>query len=228
MSKRLSKEELERDALAEFIGKTAQIYQSNRTAVLSLIVGLIVVIGSTVGYYYYSTAQEQKAQNLLAVAERYYSNGEYEKALNGDEADFTVGMLQIIDNYSGTDAANLATYYAAVSYFKLGELEQALSYMEKYNVPDGILGVGPLSFYGNLLETKGNLEEAANMYEKAAYHEENASTTPYNLLKAADAYSEAGNPNQARELLTTIIEEYPNSMEVAEAERLMGKLVAAS
>jgi len=226
MNKRLSKEELEQDALAEFIGKIAQIYQSNKTAVLSLIVGLIVVIGSTVGYYYYSANQEEKAQNLLAVAERYYSNGEYEKALNGDEADFTVGMLQIIDNYSGTDAANLAAYYAAVSYFKLGELQQALSYIKKYDIPEGILGVGPLSFYANLLEENGDLTDAAQMYVRAANHDVNASTTPFNLLKAADAFIEAGNYDEAERHLRTIVEEYPNSMEVAEAERLMGKLLA--
>jgi len=198
MNKRLSKEELEQDALAEFIGKIAQIYQSNKTAVLSLIVGLIVVIGSTVGYYYYSANQEEKAQNLLAVAERYYSNSEFEKALNGDEADFTVGMLQIIDNYSGTDAANLARYYTSVSYFKLGQLQEALTYMSKYDIPDGILGVGPLSFHANLLEENGDLQAAAQMYLRAANHDLNSSTTPYNLLKAADAFIESGNFDEAK------------------------------
>lgn len=228
MNKRISKDELEHDALAEFIGKIAQIYQSNKTAVLSLIVGLIVVVGSIVGYYYYSTSQEQKAQNLLAIAERYYSNGEYEKALNGDETDFTVGMLQIIDNYSGTDAANLATYYAAVSYFKLGELQKALTYIKKFDIPEGILGVGPLSFYASLLEESGELEAAAEMYVRAANHNINASTTPYNLLKAADAYIEAGKYDEAKKHLSTIIDEYPNSMQFADANRLMGQVLVLS
>ena len=34
----------------------------------------------------------------------------YNIALNGD--DFNMGMLQIIDEFGGTDAANLAQYYS--------------------------------------------------------------------------------------------------------------------
>lgn len=222
MSKNLTKEELELDPLIETIGKVTSFYQTNKTAVLSIVVGIVVITGSIIGYSFYASSQEETAQNLLASAEQYYTNGEYDKALNGDDIDLTLGMVQIAANYSGTDAGNLATYYASVSHFKLGQFEEALGYIQNYDIPSGILGVSTLSYHANLLVELGEYQEAGAKYERAANWDVNDSTTPYNLLQAAKAYSKAGDQAKALSLVENIIDEYPTSVQLGDAQRLKG------
>ncbi|MTI89196.1 MAG: tetratricopeptide repeat protein [Balneolaceae bacterium] len=226
MSNRLSKEELETDPLIENYNRAVGFYHDNKTILLSLIVGLVVIIGSLVGYRYYADSQEQKAQHLLATAQNYYDQGDYESALKGNEFELTYGFQQIADEFSGTNAGNLAIYFAGVSSFKLGNVEGAINYVSRYDVPEGILGVGPVSFLGNLYEATGDYTQAAETYVQAANWDVNESTTPFNLLKAARAYYKAGNTAQASELTSKIIDEYANSTELSEAKKIQGMLAA--
>lgn len=227
MAKKLTQEELEQDPFLQSYAKVQNFYLENKNTIVWAGVAVILAIGLSIGYYYYSQSQETKAQQLMGLAETYYLNADYQKALTGSEEDFTVGFEQIINNYSGTEAANLALYYAAVSEYKLGNTEQALNYIQSYEIPDGIMGVAPLSFKAVLLTEMGNHEEAAQAYIEAAELDINESTTPYNYLEAANAFSDAGNTEKAREYAQKVVDEYPNSAQVAGAQRLLGKLMAA-
>lgn len=228
MAKKLTQEELENDPLQNSYAKLQEFYENNRNSIVGGAVAVILAIGLSIGYYYYSSAQEQEAQELMAQAESYYLNAEYEKALTGSDEDFTVGFEQIISNYSGTDAANLATYYAAVSEYNLGNTQEAISYMDEFEVPDGILGVAPLSFKAVLQTEIGNHADAADLYVQAAEHDENESTTPYNYIEAAHAFDDAGNSEQAREYAQKVVDDYPNSNVTVKAEKLLGKLLASN
>lgn len=224
MSKKQVKEELEQDILLETFSKAQSFYDQNKNTVIGAAIALVVIIGGSVGWYYYSTAQEQEAQRLMGTATQAYLQGNYEQALTGSEADFTVGFEQIINNYGITDAANLAHYYAAVSEFKLGNPQEALSYIENYEIPEGIMGVGPLSFNGVVHTELGNHAQAAQLYVKAAEWDVNDSTTPYNYLEAAKAFHDAGNQAEAQEYAQKIVDEYANSSQITEAQKLLGML----
>jgi tetratricopeptide (TPR) repeat protein len=227
MSKKRVKEELEQDVLLDTFSKAQSFYDQNKNAVIGGAIALIILIGGSVGYYYYAEAQENEAQELMGQASQAYLQGNYDEALTGSDANFTVGFEQIINNYGMTEAANLARYYAAVSTFKLGNAQEALQYIENYEVPEGIMGVGPLSFHAVIHTELGNHAEAAEMYVKAAEWNVNDSTTPYNYLEAANAYHDAGNAEKARQYAQKIIDEYDNSNQATEAERLLGMLAVA-
>lgn len=228
MSKKNVREELERDPLLDTVSKAQSVYDNHKTTVIGGFLAIVLIVGGAIGYYYYSVSQENKAQQLMADATTYYMNSNYEQALSGSEADFTVGFEQIINNYSGTDAANLARYYAAVSEYNLGNLQEAIAYIEEYELPEGILGVGPISFHAVLMTESGNHQEAAELYIKAAEWDENSSTTPYNYLEAANAYQDAGDKANAEKYAQLVVDEYPNSRQVAGAEKLLGRLMAAN
>ncbi len=224
MSKKQAREELESDPLLETFSKAQSFYDQNKSGVIGGIIALVLIIGGGIGYYYYSTSQEESAQQLLSDATTSYINGNYQQALNGSDEDFSVGFEQIIDNYPRTDAANLARYYAAVSAYNLGNLQEAISYIDDYDLPDGILGVGPISFQAMLMTEAGNHSEAAELYIKAAEWDENSSTTPYNYLQAAQAYNSIGETEQAQEYAQLVVDEYSDSPQASAAQRLLGSL----
>lgn len=224
MSKGLKKEDLEQDILIEYSSRFMYYYENNKATVIGGAIGLLLIIGLIVGFFVYSGQQEQEAQNLLSIAEEQLMQGNYETALYGNEDDFTLGFEQISTNYSRTEAGNLATYYAAVSDFELGNFEDALTRMQNYDIPRGVMGVSPLSLHAILLSELERYEEAAEKYIEAAEWNENSSTTPYNLLEAASAYREAGNDDRALQVVNRILDEYPNSEQATEAKRVKGLL----
>lgn len=227
MSKKRVKEELEQDILLDTFSKAQSFYDRNKSNIIGAAIALIILIGGLVGYFYYASAQEEEAQQLMGPATQAYLQENYEEALTGSQAEFTVGFEQIINNYSITDAANLAHYYAAVCEYKLGNPQEALNYIEGYSVPDGIMGVGPLSFNGVLHTELGNHAEAAEMYVKAAEWDQNDSTTPYNYLEAAKAYRDAGNSAEAQKYAELIVDDYDDSSQATEAQKLLGMLAVA-
>jgi tetratricopeptide (TPR) repeat protein len=228
MNKKRVKEELEQDILLDTFSKAQSFYDQNKSSVIGGIIALILIIGGSVGYYYYTDTQETEAQELMGYATQAYLQGNYEEALYGSDEDFTAGFQQIINNYSITDAANLAQYYAAVSAFKLGNHEEALQYIEGYEIPEGIMGVGPLSFNAMVHTELGNHVQAAELYVKAAEWDVNDTTTPYNYLEAANAYHDASDKERAHEYAQKIIDEYDDSDQVTEAEKLLGMLAVSN
>jgi len=227
MSKKRVKQELENDVFLEAFSRAQSFYDNNKKLVIGATVALVLIIGGSIGYYFYSRSQEHKAEQLMGQATEYYLNSDYKKALNGSDQDFTVGFEQIINNYSGTDAANLARYYAAVSEYNLGNNQKALDYINDYEIPEGIMGVAPLSFKAMLLTDLGKYSEAAQTYVKAAEWEKNDSTTPYNYLQAAQTFYEAGNSSEAKKYAQKVVDDYSGSSQLTEAQKLLGMLAVA-
>jgi len=226
MSKRLSKEEMEQDLLIEYSSRFMHFYQNNKAAIIGGSIGIVAVIGLVIGYFVYSAQQEEEAQNLIGIAERYYSEGELEKALYGDDDDLSVGFSQIAENYPNTKSGNLANYYSAVVEYEMDNYDSALNYLNEFNPPQGILGVAPITFHAVILMELERFEEAAGKFEEAATWDKNEVTTPENYLRAAEAYLEADNKLKAEEMLTVISEEYPTSQYATEALRLKGFLAS--
>ncbi|MEX0928829.1 MAG: hypothetical protein WD266_12460 [Balneolales bacterium] len=226
MAKRFSKEQLESDALVTSYARLVGFMQKNLTTVILGGVAVLLLIGGGIWFYLQGQAKEVEAQELMVHAERMFDQGEYESALYGDDETFTAGFAEIIQDYSRTDAANMARYYAAVSAVRLGENAGALDYIGRFNPPEGILGVGPISLHGVILSNLGQYEEAARRFGQAAEWDLNNTTTPRNLLLAARAAYEAGNNQDALDYLTQIIEEYEGSPAAEQALNLQGMLTA--
>lgn len=224
MSKNFTKEQLENDALVTGYAKTVAYYRNNTTKIIGITVGLVVLIGGLIGYHFYSNSQERSAQAFLGYTEQFFVRADYETALNGDNSLLGVGLNEIIANYGRTNAANLARYYAAISEQELGNSTTALEHMKKFKAPKGILGVGALSFHAVLLDNAGLHKEAANKFKKAANWDENSSTTPQNLLRAAQSAMLAGDNRMAASLVDEILKKYEASPSATNAQKIKGSL----
>ncbi len=226
MAENKMNDDITKDPLIQWFENANAYLQANKNAIISVSVAVVVVIASIIGYSFYSISQEEQAQQLLSIAEGYYAEGDYVKALDGDSFELTYGFKAIASDFSGTYAGNLASYYATISSYQLNNLEDALYYMEQFDVPDGILGVGAINLHAKLFLAQGSFEAAAKHFEDAARWDNNEATTPSNLLSAAELYHEIGNNEKASALVDEILQEYPNSTQEARAEYLRGSLAS--
>ncbi|MFX5999199.1 hypothetical protein ABTF05_22725, partial [Acinetobacter baumannii] len=71
------------------------------------------------------------AADALFKAQQYFAIDSLNLVLNGDGQN--KGALYVIKNYGGTKAANLAHYYAGVSYLKLGDFNNAVKYLKDFS-----------------------------------------------------------------------------------------------
>jgi hypothetical protein len=226
MSKNFTKEQLENDALVTGYANTIIYVRNNRATIIGITVAIIVLIGGIIGYNIYSKSQESAAQAFLGYTEQFFVRADYETALNGDNSLLGVGLNEIIANYGRTNAANLARYYAAISEQELGNSTTALAHMNKFKAPKGILGVGALSFHAVLLDNAGLHKDAANKFKQAANWDDNSSTTPHNLLRAAQSAVLAGDNRMASQLVDEILNKYESSPAATNALKIRGSLAA--
>jgi len=224
MAKKLTKQEVEQDPLLRTYASIQAFYLKHKNIIIGSAVAVILAIGLAIGYHFYEKSRNNKAEKKMGLAEEYLLRGQYQKALNGSKQNNTIGILQILKKYPGTKAGNLAHYYAAICEYHLGKTQQALTHLNGYNVPDGILGVAPLSFKGVILNDLGKYKKAANAYLKAATWDKNNSTTPYNYYKAAQAFHEAGDLAKAKKYAQLVVNNYPNSNQVTDAQKLLGRI----
>ncbi|MCH8556523.1 MAG: tetratricopeptide repeat protein [Balneolia bacterium] len=226
MSKRLSKDELESDALVTGYVRATTFYRENKGAIYGGLIAFIVVVGGIFWYITNSAAQETNARESIAFAEQQFLMGNFETALFGSDEELEPGLVEIANRFPRTTAGNLAFYYAAVSHTELGDYESALDMIKEFSTPSGVLGVAPISLHGMILMQLERYSDAARMFERAAEWDENNSTTPFNLLQAAEAAYAAGDYNRAQQFATRIKREFPNSQQATQAIRLEGLLSA--
>ena len=98
----------------------------NKKAIIGAILAIIIIIAGIVMYKnLYAEPREEKAQAALFKGQEYFEADAFAEALNGDSIGY-VGFIKIADQYSGTDAANLAKAYAGLCYAHLGKTSSML------------------------------------------------------------------------------------------------------
>ncbi|RAR46832.1 tetratricopeptide repeat protein [Flavobacterium lacus] len=141
-------------------------------------------------------------------------------ALNGAEGKF--GFIKIAEEYSGTDAGNLANYYAGIAYLNTGKNTEAIAYLDKFSSDDMILSTLAQGAIGDAFAQKNQLKEALDYYKKAAEMNVNDLTTPRFLLKAGQTAYTLGQKADALKYFTEIKEKYESAPEARNIDGLIG------
>ena len=201
--------------------KTEDWVAKNQKMILG-IVGAIAI--ATLGYVLYNKyvveEKEAKANNEIFQAQQYFqqavdatekNDSLYNLALKGGEG--KLGFVGIADQYAGTDAGNLANYYAGMAYLNLGDFKNAITYLENFKSDDAILKPLALGAIGDAFSETNKVDDAISYYKKAAEASENDFTTPRYLLKAAQLNLATGKKAEAHKLFVEIKEKYETSKE---------------
>jgi tetratricopeptide (TPR) repeat protein len=218
------RKELRQNMLVELYGRILLLWEDQRQLVYGLGVGLLALILAVPGYMYYQQQQARAANERLGQILPVYERGRYEQALNGVGA--KAGLLTIADDYGGTDAGNLAAFYAGKALYEQGQHDRALQYFQQFDKGNDFIGASAYAAEAAIYEERGNFGQAASHFEQAASQYENKLTAPRYLLEAGQAYEEAGNYTAAERVYRTITDKYPDADQAQDVERYLARVQA--
>ena len=219
-------ENQEEIVVAEAVSKTEKFFEENGKKVIIAIVALLLLVAGGYAYKYLVMDKNEVAAAEMIVAAQDNFAGEtpnYDLALNGDETG--AGFLAVAEQYGSTKAGNLAKHYAGICYLHLGDLEKAAEYLAKYKAVRGlaaeVVNAQNLGLQGDVAVELGDYAKAAKLFAKAVKASENDFTAPLYLYKQGLALAAAGKAEEAKACYKAITEQYPNSVEARDAEKLL-------
>lgn len=195
--------------------------------------GILAVVLIAVIYIFgkWMPDRELKAQNDIYMAQFAFDKDSFNIALNGgktSEGKPFKGFLAVANDYGMTHTAKLANLYAGICYLNLKKYQEAVTYLDKGNVSDPVLGAIRLNDMGDAYSEMGKMDDAIGYYEKAAAYSDNEKFAPLFLLKAGMAYEKQKKLADAKKTYEKIRDQYPNSDEGRDIEKYIIRVSAGS
>lgn len=193
--------------------------QNKLTWAVTIIVALVVGALALNTYVIKPKAVEASNENAKAVT--YFMQGNWEKALNGDDAE-CIGFQAIADEYKCYQSGKLAALYAGVCYYQLGQYEDAAAYLKKFSADDLTIEPAALQLLGDAYVQMEDYAKAVKAFESAA-KSGNQLIAPMSLKKAGFVYLEMGNKAAAKKAFETIKADYPASAEAQDIDKYIAQ-----
>ena len=216
--KKVTKEDQNLENVQEALNTTSAWIEKNQnklTWAVTIIVALVVGVLALNTYVIKPKAVEVSNENAKAVT--YFMQGDWEKALNGDDAE-CIGFQAIADEYKMYQGGKLAALYAGVCYYQLGQYEDAAAYLSKFSANDLTIEPAALQLLGDAYVQMEEYDKAAKAFEAAA-KSGNDLIAPMSLMKAGKVYLELGNNAAAKKAFETVKAQYPTSAEAQDADK---------
>lgn len=220
------------NTLDEGASSTEEFLAKYQKPIFGVIIAIAVVILAFLGYQQFiQEPYEEEAANEMNQAQQYFTSAIdasgaqqdslFTRSLQGGNGKF--GFEDIVSNYSGTKAGELAKYYAGISHLNIGNYQEAIDYLDDFNADDEILTPLAKGSIGDAFLQLDQPKDALGYFEKAAELRRNEFTTPKFLLKAAITAISLNDGETAKKHLNRIKDEYPNSSEAKDADVYLGQ-----
>ncbi len=222
----MSEKKFTEEDSSEIIIAKAKDFWSKYGKLLTIASVIVIVVAG--GYYAYSNfvvkPKEAKAAELMFKAEEYYRMDSLQKALNGDGLYW--GFLKVIDKYGGTDAGNMANFYAGAIYVKLNENEKAIKYLKKFSSDSKMLNSRAYRLMADAYSDMNQSKEALNYYKKAghAFESDEAFSADCLFIGAFLAQKVLNDPASAIELYKEVKKKFPRTQQGFDADNYLAQL----
>jgi len=219
-------------ALDSGASRSEEWFRKNQKIILGLIIAIAVAgIGSFAYNEFIITPKEREAANELYYPQSYFEQSTQSGvakdsllglALNGAQGKY--GFVDIIDNYSGTKAAKLASYGAGMSYLQLGKYTEAIVALEGFSSDDAILSALAKGAIADAYAGLERYSDALAAYESAMNQNTNDFTTPMFLRKALFMALEVNETGKALKYARRLKKEYTGNTEASGIDAIIGNL----
>ena len=198
--------------------------KKNQKNLTTFLVVVVVGIGGYLGYTeVYLKPQENKAADAMFAAEKYFLLDSSNLVLNGDGKN--KGVLYVIKEFGGTKQANLAKFYAGISYFRLGNFNKSIEYLKDFSTNAKQVQTIAYGTIGDAYAELKNNDEALNYYQKAGTHfpEDEGLSAEY-LYRAAQILEVTGKNDDAIAIYKDIKVKYPKTEKGITADKFIYRL----
>ena len=209
MTKKRAKQQV--NEFDETLAASKTFYEKHKNAI---IYGggavLAIIIAALLIHQFYITPRNLRANESIFYAEQLFTEGNYEKALNGDGEN--LGFLGVIDQYGSTKAGNIACLYAAKCYAATDKFQEAIDMLDKFDgCGDAMISPAAIALKGNCYAELGQNDKAAELLLKAAKQADNNTLSPTCLLQAGQILLAQGQKDKALDCFKQIKEKYQQS-----------------
>ncbi|NND94476.1 MAG: tetratricopeptide repeat protein [Flavobacteriales bacterium] len=209
--------------VAEVYTKTEQYVNKNGKTIATVIGALaLLFVGYMLYQRYVVEPKNEEAAASLVYAQLHYEKDSLNLALNGDGVHY--GFLDIINEFSGTPSANMATYAAGTCYLNMGEYELAKDYFMDSQFDAIGLEATRLGAIGDCYVELGDYEEAISYFNKSVNFSDNEFTAPIYLKKAGLAYEKIGEMDKALSAYERIKKDYSESTIGRDIEKYIARV----
>ena len=216
--KNFKKEDEQLENVGEALSTTGQWIEDNSNLLTWIVTGIVVVVlGILAINYYVIKPKAVEASNENAKAVVYFQAGDFDKALNGDEAE-CIGFEAIANDYSMYKPGKLAALYAGICYYQLGDYEQAANYLKRFKAKDVNIAPAAQQLLGDAYVELEEYGKAVRAFEAAAASG-NELIAPMSLKKAGLVYLEMGDKRSAKHVFEQIKQNYATSQEAADIDK---------
>ncbi|MDE1193304.1 MAG: tetratricopeptide repeat protein [Arachidicoccus sp.] len=201
--------------------------------VLTVLAIVVIVIAGWFGYKkFIQEPKEESANTALSNVQLAFQQAMFTPSIDTAALKFVLngngpskGALYIIRNYGGTNAANLAQYYAGETYLRLGDYNNAVKYLSDFSTNQKQI---QMMAYGSLGDAYSELkknEQAIDNYKKAAslFEDDEVNASEF-LFRAALLSEVSGKTKDAVALYKELKEKFPNSVEGSQADKYLNRL----
>lgn len=194
--------------------------------ITTIIAAAIIILGGGYLAYKYMVVEpkEKKAADAIWRAQDYFAQDSLEKALKGDGQ--SAGFEKIASQYKGTDAGELANFYAGATALKLGDNAKAIKYLKAFSTNAHQVQARAYKLLADAYANSGKNAEALSNYKKAAheFEEDKMNSSEYLLMAAYFADRVMNDKKQAEELYREIRKKYPNTQAGEEADKYLAQI----
>lgn len=194
-----NKVENQTDVMVEAKGKLELFFDKWGNKLLWTLVVVAVVVGAYFIWKSYSDSKKEvKAQNASVALTN---------AVTAED------FVKVANDYEGTEAANTALYRAGAMYLADGDLENAKTYLNKYENLEGAAGelinANVYGLRGDIAVEQDDLQTAADLFKKAAQASDDQMTYVNFMQKLAIVYASMGDDAKSQQCYKDIIAKYP-------------------
>ena len=194
-------------AMEQQVSKTEAFFEKNKRAIMIAVIAVIAVVVCAIllNNYYFQPRQE-KASTELAKAQELFVQDQYDKALPL--------FQKVLDEYSSTDAGNLAQLYIGICQANLGKWQEAVNALEAFSgKKDQMITPAAEGALGNAYANLNQIDKAVEHLKKAASMADNNSLSPTFLIQAGEILESQGKKEEALKLYQEVKDKYFNSMQ---------------
>ena len=216
--KDFKKEEQNLENVQDALNTTSAWIEANQNKLTwAITIIALVVVGVLALNTYVIKPKAAEASNETAKAVAYFAQGNYELALNGDDAE-CVGFETIANDNKCSQEGKLAALYAGVCYYQLGDYAAAAEYLAKFDAKDLNIEPAAAQLLGDAYVQLEDYAKAVKAFENAAASG-NDIIAPMSLKKLGFVQMELGNNKAALKAFEAIKNDYPASAEAQDIEK---------